>query len=346
MKKVSINVLSDFRTQIMGVASVFIMLCHNSFVFVYPVDMINGIFVSSLLQFAVDIFMLLSGLGLYYSFCKNSIAEFYKKRMARIIPNYILFVIIAGLISVLLCNVSLKSFVYKFSLVSYYISGDITVWFVAGILLLYLIFPLLFNLSKYNSKLYALCFVAVIVIAVLPIWDLLPYNFQIIKSTLITRVPIFMIGIFIGKKLYEKNSLKVNVLKCIVVNLFFVVLFVINVVFNKYNTWTFSRLLFLPISLSFALILGYVFELVKIKTRRINAVFLFLGSITLEIYLIHERILQLTDYWFNLLSFDKTIISLASNATAMLLSVVLAFCLHSFIFKAMKLLRNHTIKKK
>ena len=100
------------------------------------------------------------------------------------------------------------------------------------------------------------------------------------------------------------------------------------------------------VSLTFALILGYVFELVKIKTRRINAVFLFLGSITLEIYLIHERILQLTDYWFNLLSFDKTIISLASNATAMLLSVVLAFCLHSFIFKAMKLLRNHTIKKK
>lgn len=69
-RKVYIDSLSKYRTQFMGIAIVLVMLCHNSVKVPDNLVPFRTVF-SSMCQCGVDAFMILSGLGLYYSFHKD-----------------------------------------------------------------------------------------------------------------------------------------------------------------------------------------------------------------------------------------------------------------------------------
>ena len=85
-----IDRISKYRREIMGMAIIMIMLCHTT-LFFEPI-IIRKIYyeVKTFLKIGVDIFFLLSGLGLYYSFSRDeNVGRFYLKRFYRILPTYI-----------------------------------------------------------------------------------------------------------------------------------------------------------------------------------------------------------------------------------------------------------------
>ena len=89
--------LSAYRTQLMGIATLMIIICHANAYHVLLPRFLASLFVWG--NFGVDIFLFLSGIGLYYSLSKRNTHKkddyisFYKKRGVRIyIPYIIIYV--------------------------------------------------------------------------------------------------------------------------------------------------------------------------------------------------------------------------------------------------------------
>ena len=82
-----ISLLSKYRTQLMGLAMLLILIFHTG-IDVKSVNVIRSI--KDIGDVGVDIFLLLSGIGLYFSYSKNNDKKyFYKKRVLRILPTFI-----------------------------------------------------------------------------------------------------------------------------------------------------------------------------------------------------------------------------------------------------------------
>ena len=92
-KENAYGLLSRYRSQLMGVATVWVMLFHAyPFEFgVLPLDAFKAVGFCG-----VDLFILLSGMGLSVSLQKNrgreSLAAYYRRRFFRILPAYWLVV--------------------------------------------------------------------------------------------------------------------------------------------------------------------------------------------------------------------------------------------------------------
>ncbi len=140
MRLFDCNYISKYRTELMGVATIMILVCHA------PHYMSLSSLAFQALSFCsvgVDIFLLLSGLGLCYSYekKKGSVALWYRKRYFRILlPCLIvqlLFVRSEGIIE----------FLSFFIGISFWTSHN-GFWFVDLLIVLYLVFPAIFRLSK------------------------------------------------------------------------------------------------------------------------------------------------------------------------------------------------------
>lgn len=91
----------------------------------------------------VDIFFLFTGFGLCYSIQKNSISEFYKRRLVRIVP---MFLVLAIITTLLLGDYSWSSWLCNLSTFSYYgIGGHRIDWYLSSLFAFYLLFPLFYK---------------------------------------------------------------------------------------------------------------------------------------------------------------------------------------------------------
>ena len=85
--KTMLELILSNRSFLMGVAMIMVIVYHL-FCWVY-----NPIGIFNIGYIGVDVFLFLSGLGLSYSYEKNSIVHFYKNRIKRIYPIYLLSVL-------------------------------------------------------------------------------------------------------------------------------------------------------------------------------------------------------------------------------------------------------------
>ena len=65
--RVNLSDLSRYRTELMGISAVLIMLCHSTAYIDMPLWFM---YVLSLANIGVDFFLLLSGMGMWYSLSK------------------------------------------------------------------------------------------------------------------------------------------------------------------------------------------------------------------------------------------------------------------------------------
>ena len=76
--------ISTYRSELMGYSILWIMMLHFTFTQVKPLG-----FVAQYGFAGVEIFMMVSGFGLFFSLDKDaSLKRFYKKRLLRIFPTY------------------------------------------------------------------------------------------------------------------------------------------------------------------------------------------------------------------------------------------------------------------
>ena len=132
----SIKDISTYRSELMGWAILWIMMLHFTFNQIKPLG-----FIAQYGFAGVEIFMFVSGFGLYYSLDKDRhIIRFYKKRLLRIFPTYYILGIIA---SIILFSDNLPSYLFRYTTLGFWIGGIYWEWYIPSIVMLYLVSPFL-----------------------------------------------------------------------------------------------------------------------------------------------------------------------------------------------------------
>ena len=140
--------LSNYRTQLMGIAASMIVIGHANAYQVLMPSFLSSICSQSAL--GVDIFLFLSGLGLYYSLSKNNLKKksdyfpFYKKRFFRIFVPYFIIYIPYCLIFILLSLYSIGDSLLCLSTLEFWLFHR-GAWFISLIIILYLFVPFLYK---------------------------------------------------------------------------------------------------------------------------------------------------------------------------------------------------------
>ena len=207
--------LSTYRSQLMGIATLMIIICHSCASKVIMPDSLCYLFCFG--NIGVDIFLFLSGIGLYYSLSKNNLSNkendisFYKKRFYRIYIPYLMVFIPSCLIFMLLGEYSLYDSILCLSTLEYWLFRR-GAWFVSLIVLLYLVAPFLYRaLNGEHKWIIAMAIViALMILSNIPIEDQsstsVPYNIQRAFS----RTPSFIVGLTIGRSCKEGKQLTVT----------------------------------------------------------------------------------------------------------------------------------------
>lgn len=140
----------------------------------------------------VDVFLIISAYGLCHAFKKYDLKTFYRRRVLRIFPLYVFLAVIVTSVHVILgYNVSVWDWLCNLSTLSYYgIGGFYIEWYLSALLLLYLLFPILYNLISKAGGIIAIAILIVIVLSSL-------LNISWSHECAIARIPFFLCGILL-----------------------------------------------------------------------------------------------------------------------------------------------------
>lgn len=272
---IKLSDLSTYRTQLMGIATLMIIICHANAYHVLLRSSLASLFRWG--NLGVDIFLFLSGLGLFFSLSKNNLftkddfISFYKRRFYRIIipgityvPYCLLFILI-GRYSIgdsLLCLSTLEYWLFHRG-----------AWFVSMILILYLVAPFLYKAfsNKYKWLIAIGIIIALVILCNIPIKDNSSNSILHNIQWAFNRVPNFILGITTGNSC--KDGKQITTLQVL---LFTLVSIVTSASIGVWKcTW-----LIVPV------VMYYFTLLIKLSGKTwIDKSFKFLGKISLESYL-------------------------------------------------------------
>lgn len=326
----------------MGVAILWVILFHCiSFYELIPS--------SNLLPFfcrigygGVDIFLLLSGFGLYYaSLKKESIGRFYFKRFIRIMPTFIIVLMVEHLLK---GDFSILAYFMDVTTINFWMEKDYTFWYIPCIAMFYLIFPLYIKL--FNKSPYIITLIAIIIGITLSL-TYVDFGENRIKLVLLffIRIPIFSVGVLAGKLSLDKDfsypSLR-NMLYLLTLIGVGILYAVFNIPYLKGMSW--DGLLWYPFMLitpGLVLFLANLFDRFS-RVKGLQMIFGFLGAISLELYLIHQLFFSNISLLYNALGLDFKYVLLLIVA----FSVLLSFLLNRLLEKALPSSRKVGTSKK
>jgi peptidoglycan/LPS O-acetylase OafA/YrhL len=308
--KLNYSLISKYRTVLMGIAIILIMFCHMD-----VAQGNNGVPVTSVARalhiftVGVDIFMFLSGFGLYYSYTKSkpSYREFESKRLIRILPKYL---IIGGatyaIYDLILHQFGFFQFLSDLTFVSWIRGESTKYWYILAIIVFYLIFPALFRFV-YSGKHglqkiigFSLCWW--IVEELLSEHIAAVGNFRIALA----RLPIFIIGIYCGSLSYEKKELKKSFIAMMLV--FGYLLFIVMKItalkpIAEYFYYPGRAALAVSIMITVIGLLEMFEKYIPCLQRTLIKVLGWFGGITLELYLLHQSYMILLEYPYKLTTY-------------------------------------------
>lgn len=287
LKEIAFADISRYRGELMGAAILFIVLFH---VGLPRSDAFFGL--RRMGNVGVDMFFFLSGIGLWFSWLKTpSVAHFYKRRLLRIYPAWLVMATLFYLPDYLdgrRFSSSLLDLIGDITINwDFWIHDELTFWYIPATLMLYLFAPYYMMLIRkhpvYRWLVVAMIVWCVVVQYITPVHQALGH-IEIFWS----RVPIFFIGINCGEWVRQKRTLEASSLWLIL--LLFVMTFASCVYLEQNLHGRFplflERMLYIPMTLSGILLLDGIFSYAG---ERLNRGLAFVGSLSLEIYLIHAQ---------------------------------------------------------
>lgn len=213
-KMLSFNILSQYRNEIYGLCILWIMLFHGYLSDVYyfenvPVLKYFGLYLEYG-NMGVEVFLLLSGICLYFSYIKNpSPIRFIKKRLARLFPPVI---VISGSYW-MWCwfrgEMKLRRVLFSVSTLKFWFTGDGRIWFVSLILLCYMLYPYIYGyIFEKENRTFLRTLVMIGIVVALTVLIMLNEKESYNKIEIaITRLPAFIVGCWMGKLVYEKKEI-------------------------------------------------------------------------------------------------------------------------------------------
>lgn len=270
----NLNLYSCYRTELMGFAAILIILCHA------PSKEWGIPYINYLLCYGnlgVEIFFFLSGLGLAFSLSRHqgSLLPWYKKRYLRILVPYLLIAVPWYYYKYLLGAGDFTRFVINVSTLNYWLYHG-GAWFVAVLMPLYLVTPLLFKIMHYHYG-YAILIFLSVTCSLLVVFE--PSNIGNVFGNIIgtaKRLPCFFLGMIFSYAV--KKHKKTPILPVIAIAAFFFVIY--KFAFGD-GRWL---LVFLLIPL--------VCVSIK-KSDILRTIFAFMGNISLESYIANICLLDL-----------------------------------------------------
>ena len=283
----------------------------------------------------VDIFFLLSGIGLTYSIKKSTIRRFYYKRFRRIIFPFLA----VGILRAVVENWGVRKFIgnitgFNFWTVSIYSF----LWFIPAIVMFYLIFPLYNHfLKKIPEKIE----ITAIVLSLWLIGATYLEDFIISKGRMdlygfINRIPIFLIGVMFGH-IAQNRKLHINKIKWLVI----ITLNILGMYFADLTNFHSVKLI-VPVSNccipNILLAVSITFLLAKWFDRISNCkfgmimikIFQLLGMISLELYCVQEFIGDMLLKYF---SFPNNVLKNLVLFSGILFSAVIIYFLEIYLWK-------------
>ena len=310
----------------MGFAIILIMICHSTLYFdnLYVKSAYNHI--KQFCKIGVDIFFILSGIGLTFSIKNdNNRTNFYKKRFRRLFPAYCVVIASWAIISITLNIESMQNFIWKYSLISFFISGELAEWYVAAIAVLYILFPALYFLVNKNKKIYVLLTVLIYIISLwISLTNQSDSKLRVINEAFVVRVPAFLIGIAIGNEMQKANS---YIFPIKLLGTFCFIMLIADYVWNPILARWIERVLFLPIALLLCVLVSNILDVHSSKALRI------IGRYTFEIYLVHEKILLIYDNY----TVRCMVGSFFSNFAAVIITIFSAIIVAKIVDRMVKL---------
>lgn len=275
-------IISEYRTSIMGLSMLSIMLFHQYFTSVIPFN-----FFHNYGHWGVDVFLFLSGMGMINSLNHNPIGVFYIRRIKRLIPSCIMcgFAKYGAylLISSIIANPEYGRHLNLWSLISF------DLWFIPTIIILYMTAPIQYHLIKKRPIVIFISIVLIFILNDLIIKPDVGYNWKSpigVLSWTIERLPVFSLGMILSVY-YEKISNR----KILCSYLLLLTAVILKILWKSgiyYPGIQASQYITLSLGLP-ALILSCI-HILKKTPIAIKHIFIFFGTYSLELYLVHEFI--------------------------------------------------------
>lgn len=292
------NLLSKHRNGLMGIAILGVFTAHfigwsNAESFL-PQYLINILMSFSRLIFTEG-FLLLSGLGLYYSFSKNdNLKDFYIKRLKRLIIPFIFISFPFYLFNYFVIENEIPILFLNLSSLYFWFFGNNGMWYISISVALYILFPILYNFI-FRSKKHILIRVLILICISMILNIFLEYFYPLYFEKIsigITKIPIFIFGIYMGYCSSKNYTLKPIVYLISVC--FFMCMHIIK------NDWMIEyyesilRIISIPV---LCVILSFID--LKFKSRAIFNFLNWFGRLSLELYIMHMLFHAFLSFFFS-----------------------------------------------
>lgn len=212
--------ISFYREELMGIATIGIILCHAVGRGVQLPSMIAYLFGFG--NFGVEIFLFLSGVSMYFSLHKKNqddpwggqkIISWYGKRFKRILIPYFIIAGPAWIIYCIVHDMNGWSFLYYLSTIGFWMehNGD---WFIAMLIPLYLITPVLGRVIDKSKSRFLSAAILILVIGGIVLM-LEPTKNAAVWGNIIfvlKKIPIFIIGYWVAKPVQEEKQIPLEIL--------------------------------------------------------------------------------------------------------------------------------------
>ena len=286
------GLLSKHRTELFGVAAIMIMIFHCDVFVQLPVWFST---INAHLNSGVEIFLLLSGMGLYYSYSKNNdYRRFIKNRVERTLLPYLLIGLIFWIWRYIFVEFNIPDFLFNASGLSLIVKktgnlltiGKAAFWYVAFILGLYIVYPIIHNVfNNFGKKKKNINFASLVLFSVAFTIFIRIYASETYESaeTWLTRIPAFLTGCYLGEAIKEKRKFRfydyILMFVCIPLRVLIALIRPVfdDLILNRY----------LGIFIAFFVCFAVAFVLELLRCNLINKILSFFGKMSLELYLTH-----------------------------------------------------------
>lgn len=277
--------ISRFRAEQMGAAMLFVILFH---VALDRGDPFYGLRRCG--NVGVDIFLFLSGVGLWFSWVKTpDVLRFYRRRLLRIVPTWIVVATAFYLPDYLGARRFSHSIVDLIGDITinwdFWLHDELTFWYVPAIMALYLVAPWYMRLIQ-SRPVYRWLPLLMVIWCVMVQW-VLPIHAAVGHIEIFwSRVPIFFIGINFGEMVRTRSQLSSDAVWLLLVTFlmtFGTCLYLEQVRHGQFPLFV-ERMLYIPFTVCTVLVMNRIF---RRTPQWVNRLFRFVGALSLEAYLIH-----------------------------------------------------------